>query len=616
MALAFSYRRVSSGGQAKDGKSGLLRQEQALAEWLRGHPQFSLAEELIDPGLSAYSGTHRLRGALGRFLRAAEGGTVPVGSVLVVEDFRRFSREEPVDALKSLIFSIWDQGLGFACCAYESGKPLFKVDAGGIHLAILSMMFSQAHSESQTKSAWSRGGWKKIYEAQDRGERPRHGIPYWIDRDEACPQDPFRLNSHSRAVEAMFRMCLAGMGQTQIADELNRDGFHPAPSSKNGRWNRGQVSQRLRDLAVTGMLERKNSHDIPAYYPSVISRETFDKAQRAKASRDRKKSTTKARKAHFLFSGLVRCAGCGSLLTYRAAGRYARPGHPGYITCMDSCGAVAIRGESRCREQLGAWRKQPTMNLPLDEAEALLMATLSLADWQNLFPVQSGPEVEVLRRQIRAAEDERVELQGKIQRGEQRLADELMKESPNEIQIDVLTKTLELARRQLPEAERLASEFNYRLSDLQPADPLLSAQATAKRIAGFLSADLEDVAKRMQFNSWLQQLGVHWVVGGDLITLRYNRPGPEGDLCQYWGTVFGELHALRAMGHKRGLAFLFAGKHWFQQLKAGKAEVSLEHGPVWPSDVASGLQEIACFRAQEMGIDLDGPSALLVPDLS
>ena len=43
MALAYSYRRVSSGGQAQGDKSGLQRQEQALKDWMRRHPEFRLA---------------------------------------------------------------------------------------------------------------------------------------------------------------------------------------------------------------------------------------------------------------------------------------------------------------------------------------------------------------------------------------------------------------------------------------------------------------------------------------------------------------------------------------------------------------------------------------------
>ena len=48
MALVYSYRRVSTGGQANSDKSGLQRQEQALKDWMRRHPDFRLAEELLD----------------------------------------------------------------------------------------------------------------------------------------------------------------------------------------------------------------------------------------------------------------------------------------------------------------------------------------------------------------------------------------------------------------------------------------------------------------------------------------------------------------------------------------------------------------------------------------
>ncbi len=86
MALAYSYRRVSSGGQAHSDKSGLQRQEQALKDWMRRHPDYQLAEELLDQGVSAYTGQNRIKGALGRFLASARSGSIPKGSVLVVEE--------------------------------------------------------------------------------------------------------------------------------------------------------------------------------------------------------------------------------------------------------------------------------------------------------------------------------------------------------------------------------------------------------------------------------------------------------------------------------------------------------------------------------------------------
>lgn len=113
----------------------------------------------------------------------------------------------------------------------------------------------------------------------------------------------------------------------------------------------------------------------------------------------------------------------------------------------------------------------------------------------------------------------------------------------------------------------------------------------------------------MQFNSWLQQLGISWVIGGDAIQLHYNRLGPNGFSTDSWGTALGELHALRAMGYERGFAFLFAGKNWFNQLVTGQGGVLKEPGkfprPVFPTDVVAGLQEIALFRVSELGYELD-----------
>ncbi len=105
--------------------------------------------------------------------------------------------------------------------------------------------------------------------------------------------------------------------------------------------------------------------------------------------------------------------------------------------------------------------------------------------------------------------------------------------------------------------------MNYRLSELRPKDPALKAQDTVEIVSQFLQHGLQEIPKRMQFNSWLQQLGISWVIGGGAIELHYNRLGPNGFPMDCCGTALGELHALRVMGYERGFAFLFAGKNWF-----------------------------------------------------
>ena len=148
---------------------------------------------------------------------------------------------------------------------------------------------------------------------------------------------------------------------------------------------------------------------------------------------------------------------------------------------------------------------------------------------------------------------------------------------------------------------------------------MLKAQDTVEIVSQFLQHGLQEIPKRMQFNSWLQQLGISWVMSGEAIELHYNRLGPNGCPTDSWGTAFGELHALRAMGYERGFAFLFAGKNWFNQLMTGQGGVIKEPGkfprPVFPPEVAAGLQEIARFRASELGLNLDQETQM-VNDLS
>ena len=65
MPLDWSYSRVSRDAQAGSDRSGLERQEQALQHWLADHPDYELAESLVDPGVSAGKGKQSTTGALG-----------------------------------------------------------------------------------------------------------------------------------------------------------------------------------------------------------------------------------------------------------------------------------------------------------------------------------------------------------------------------------------------------------------------------------------------------------------------------------------------------------------------------------------------------------------------
>ena len=95
---AYSYIRFSSPEQAAG--DSYRRQLDASTEYAK---QKGLVLDdrlkLTDRGLSAFKGMHRAKGTLGEFLRLVEAGKIPDGSVLIVENLDRLSREQVLDAL-------------------------------------------------------------------------------------------------------------------------------------------------------------------------------------------------------------------------------------------------------------------------------------------------------------------------------------------------------------------------------------------------------------------------------------------------------------------------------------------------------------------------------------
>ena len=100
--IAYSYLRYSSPQQG-DGDS-VRRQTAAAAAWCKRHPnvRLDLDKRMEDRGYSASDGSHIEKGALGQFLAAVAAGDITPGSILIVENLDRLSREDPWDAIPML----------------------------------------------------------------------------------------------------------------------------------------------------------------------------------------------------------------------------------------------------------------------------------------------------------------------------------------------------------------------------------------------------------------------------------------------------------------------------------------------------------------------------------
>jgi DNA invertase Pin-like site-specific DNA recombinase len=97
MRRAYSYKRFSSPKQARG--DSIRRQtefEQRVIEMMG--LVFDDSIDLTDRGVSGYRGDSAKFGALAEFLRRVESGRIPKGSVLLVENIDRLSRENVLDA--------------------------------------------------------------------------------------------------------------------------------------------------------------------------------------------------------------------------------------------------------------------------------------------------------------------------------------------------------------------------------------------------------------------------------------------------------------------------------------------------------------------------------------
>ena len=92
MPRAYSYVRFSTPEQAKG--DSLRRQFEKSKKYADDHGLvLDTSLDLLDQGLSGYTGENQQKGALGVFIRPMESGIVQSGSVLIVEILDRLSRE-------------------------------------------------------------------------------------------------------------------------------------------------------------------------------------------------------------------------------------------------------------------------------------------------------------------------------------------------------------------------------------------------------------------------------------------------------------------------------------------------------------------------------------------
>lgn len=309
---AYSYRRISAIRQRNG--DGLLRQKD-FAQALCEKHGWTLDDTLVfeDRGRSGFHGHHRRgKGQLLAFMEMVKRKRIMSGSVLIIENLDRLTREE-MDEAHDLFKSILKAGIWIATemperiYTPESLKTLLGTIEPLLHMYV-------AHEQSAKLSERIADKWERWRECAGKGI-PILGnrCPSWIKFSKDRKQYVL-IPQRERTIKMIFQLCGNGLGIHRIASWLNRR-FEEFPSFTEGKdWSFTAVHHLLFNRCVLGELQLKKrlpegkkiavGDPLLGYYPSIISEEQW-RLSHAAISRRRRKSGRPGGAETNLFTGMV-----------------------------------------------------------------------------------------------------------------------------------------------------------------------------------------------------------------------------------------------------------------------------------------------------------------------
>jgi DNA invertase Pin-like site-specific DNA recombinase len=319
MAVAYRYHRFSSKSQDKG--SSLERQQQATAS-LCHEMGWEIAETLEDLGRSAWKGDHLRAGSLGQFKARVDAGEIPVGSVLVVENVDRLSREN-VKKARRWIEEVTEAGVRVAVCS-PSPKVFDEASLSGdnnIDLLTYLLEAKRAREESDRKSVLLQGMWTRHLAGARDGRIFTARCPGWLRVVGTGSNRQFEpIPEHVGVVRQIYEWSADGFGAYAICDKLNKLGVKPWGKNFYKHpptyWRHRYVRDVLLSPAVEGEYHPR-SKGVPTgerihnYYPRVVD---ADLVARARAGLMDRRGTggTNRGEARNLFAGKVKCGHCGN----------------------------------------------------------------------------------------------------------------------------------------------------------------------------------------------------------------------------------------------------------------------------------------------------------------
>lgn len=333
-STAYSYLRMSTKSQIAG--DSLRRQEELSTDYAKRNG-LVLAEDNIytDSGISAFRSKNLESGALSELLLLINSGKVVKNSYLLIESFDRLSRDNIMIALEGFI-GILNAGVNIVTLVDE--QIYFAGHVEPMQLMLSITLMAQANEESLIKSRRLSASWDNKRNKAN-SEKLTKNCPAWLELN----SDRKSFSTIENAVETVqliYELAVNGQGSGQITRYLNSKKI-PTISTKN-TWIISYVTKILKNRAVFGEFQAyktENGKRLPKgvpvtdYYPIIIPEKTFTLVQAGRKNRDINGRGRIGKTKANLFTGLVKCGYCSSVMELIDKGPSPKGGK--YLKCSN-----------------------------------------------------------------------------------------------------------------------------------------------------------------------------------------------------------------------------------------------------------------------------------------
>lgn len=477
---------------------GLARQEDLFEPFCKRHGLIPNKDRVIDEGLSAYHGLHYRKGNLGGFLQARRDGFIPAGSVLVVEEWDRFSRRA-ASVSERMLHEMWelDLALGIVSQNQIITEDSYNSDPGqSITLKVLQI---QANENSAVKSRRIKDVWQKRWDNyRQTGEKflSMSDAPKWL----LIEDGDFAPGPHASTIKLIFDLTVdQGLSGVGVAKELNKRGLK-TPSG--ALWTNANVSKVIKNDQVIGRKSWPDGQTSDGYYPVIVDPK---KVKRARAMAERRKSnpalgrTTTAQGGQLgpcnnIFKGITFCQ-CGAAMTDTTShsGKYLD-----LVCSAQNSGRKCTVTTRQC------WKVD----------EELLLEAFMHRRWERFFKNPStGPRIREL--QERLLEEERVvgEYRTRAENSQANLEAAMGQKDADLEMVKILSEIVSKGKKQAEKVEQQARDTRAEIESLQsqPNGDHRQKQIREKVNAFLALPNRSDREVRNAFNDWVKTTGARIV---------------------------------------------------------------------------------------------------------